>query len=368
MAEKREKRSGWRIFWCVVRRFFLLVFTLTIIAAVGLYMVCDLVFNGPSPNARDRLTMSMRESSAMKWFPAVFLGDEKVAEIEKSVDATLPAEVSDGSLVKIDLVSSAVDGEVDEWEGHPDGIRIENIKGDTYNAYIMIIRDPSRVYQATSHLPFSYDVPGERINVKIEQEGAVAAINAGAFLDMSGTSQSHLTGRVPAGLVIAGGEVVFNDHRSEVPEAGFVGFNNDDVLVVAQSMTPAKAMDLGIRDGCEFGPVLIINGQINEEAYNGESGLNPRTCIGQRADGAVIFLCVEGRAASSLGATYADLIDIMVEYGAVNACNLDGGSSTVMMYRDPETGEVSMVNNYSLLQEEPRRMPTFFMVKPHSGD
>lgn len=367
MKKNSAKRSGWSIFWCIVRRFFLLVFTVIVIAVVGLYMVCNLIFNGPSPNARDRLTMSMRESSGMKWFPALFIGDEMVAEIEKSIAATLPAEVSDNTQVKIDL-ESAVEGAGDEWEGHPDGIRLEEIKGDTYNAYVMIIRDPSRVYQATSHLPFSYDIPGERINHKIEQEGAVAAINAGAFFDASNTPQSHLTGRVPAGLVIAGGEVVFNDHHDMVPQKGFVGFNKDDILVVAQSMTATKAMDLGIRDGCEFGPVLIMNGNINEEAYGKESGLNPRTCIGQRADGAVIFLCIDGRQASSLGGTYADCIDIMVEYGAVNACNLDGGSSTIMMYRDPETGEVSMINNYSLLQEEPRRMPTFFMVKPVSKD
>ena len=363
MKNKPEKRTGWQIFWCVLRRFFLLVFTVVAIALVGAYILLNLIFNGPSPNARDRLTMSMRESSAMKWFPAIFIGEDKVAEIEKAVDATLPAEVSDNTQVKIDL-DNAVEGAGDEWDGHPDGIRLDYIKGDTYNGYVMVIRDPSRVYQATSHLPFSYDYPGERITDKIEKEGAVAAINAGAFLDASGTPNSHLTGRVPAGLVIAGGAVVYNDLHSMVPQKGFVGFNNDDILVVAQSMTADKAMELGIRDGCEFGPVLIMNGIINEEAYNNESGLNPRTAIGQRSDGAVIFLCLDGRQASSLGGTYADLIDIMVEYGAVNACNLDGGSSTVMLYRDHETGKVAMVNNYSLLQEEPRRMPTFFMVKP----
>ena len=61
-----------------------------------------------------------------------------------------------------------------------------------------------------------------------------------------------------------------------------------------------------------------------------------------------------------------DTIDIMVEYGAVNACNLDGGSSTVMLLRD-EAGQVQFVNNVSLLQEEPRRMPTAFMVRPLDG-
>lgn len=365
MRNKPEKRSGWSIFWCIVRRFFLLVFTVIVIAVVAAYLMCNMIFNGPSPNARDRLTMSMRESSGMKWFPAIFLGEEKVAEIEKAVEATLPAEMSDNTQIKIDL-NNAVDGAGDEWEGHPDGVRLEYISGDTYNAYVMIIRDPSRVYQATSTKYYSHDIPGVRITQAIETEGAIAAINAGAFFD-NGTADP-IVGSVPCGLVIAGGEVVFNGHHDMVPQKGFVGFNKDDVLVVAQSMTATKAMDLGIRDGCEFGPVLIMNGIINEEAYSVNSGLNPRTAIGQRADGAVIFLCIDGRQASSLGGTYADLIDIMVEYGAVNACNLDGGSSTVMLYRDHETGEVSMINNYSLLQKEPRRMPNFFMVRPESED
>ena len=97
-----------------------------------------------------------------------------------------------------------------------------------------------------------------------------------------------------------------------------------------------------------------------------------------------MFVCVEGRQAGSLGGTYRDIIDIMTEYGAVNACNLDGGSSTVMMYKDQygryddntemerfdengdlnDNGNIVMINNYSLLQSEPRRMPNFFMVRP----
>ena len=103
MKKNCEKRSGWSIFWCIVRRFFLLVFTIVVIAVVAAYLMLNMIFNGPSPNARDRLTMSMRESSGMKWFPAIFLGEEKVAEIEKAVDATLPAEMSDNTQIKIDL-------------------------------------------------------------------------------------------------------------------------------------------------------------------------------------------------------------------------------------------------------------------------
>ena len=171
--------------------------------------------------------------------------------------------------------------------------------------------------------------------------------------------------------MISGGKVVWNS--GSAPEEGFVGFNKDNVLVVADTMTAQEAMDLNIRDGCCFGPVLVKNGGINNEVYNTNSGYNPRTAIGQRADGAVILLCIDGRQAGSLGGTYADIINIMVEYEAVNACNLDGGSSTVMLYRDTqgrygEPGQVQMINNYSLLQEKPRKMPTFIMVRPEGEE
>jgi len=359
-TRRKPKKSKAKIAFCVIRRFLLVFFTLIFMVLIGLILVCNLIFNGPSTTARDRLTMSMRESSGMKWCPALFIGEDTVAEIEKITAVELPDELSDNSQIKIDL-DNVLAG-TDEWENHPDGIRIEKVSGDTYNAHVMIIRDPSRVYLATSSDNFSTAKTGTRITEQIEIEGAAAAINAGAFFD-DGTS-SPTVGAYPEGLVISEGTVRWKSGKA--PQEGFVGFNNDNVMIVAKSMTAEKAMEIGIRDGCCFGPVLIMNNIINEEAYNANSGLNPRTAVGQRADGAVIFLCIDGRQASSMGGTYADIIDIMVEYGAVNACNLDGGSSTVMLYRDHNTGKVSMVNSYSLLQEEPRRMPTFIMVRPES--
>ena len=101
---------------------------------------------------------------------------------------------------------------------------------------------------------------------------------------------------------------------------------------------------------------------MNQEVYSGNSGYNPRTAMGQRQDGAVIFVCADGRQAGSIGATYKDIIDILQEYGAYNACNMDGGSSSIMYYRNT-AGEVNMINSYSVLQSEPRRMPDFWMVK-----
>lgn len=360
-------------FFTILRRTLLTVATVVLMLVVGLCIVLNMVFNGPSEAAQRVLTTSLHEASATKWVPALFIGKEKTNQILYAQDDDVVQLEGITNSDEIDSIKDAIQDAIqnpanDEWKDYPDGIRIEEVNGDTYNAYVMIIRDPSKVYLATSSDKFSKDVPGTRITDQIEKEGALAAINAGAFFD-NGTSSSAV-GSVPEGLVIAGGEVVWNSGRA--PEEGFVGFNQDNVLIVAEKMTASQAKELGIRDGCCFGPVLVMNGKINEVEYNANSGYNPRTAIGQRADGAVIFVCIDGRQTSSLGGTYADIIDIMVEFGAVNACNLDGGSSTVMLYRDQqglygEAGKVQMINNYSLLQEKPRRMPTFFMVAPEEG-
>ena len=374
-VKKKKKKGG--LLGRIIRRFFLLVFTVVILAVTALCLVMNLVFNGPSPAARKVLTMSLTEASATKWVPGLFMDDETVAEIRKNVEFELPEEVSDTSSVVINK-DHALSGAGSEFANCPDGIYIEEISGATYNAHVMIIQDPSRVYMATStDGKFSESIPGTRITDEIVTEGAIAAINAGAFND-DGTANTYV-GSIPAGLVVSGSEIRSNIYKDMVPEEGFVGFNEDDILVVAKSMTPEQAKEQRIRDGCEFGPVLIMNGVVNQEAYNSASGYNPRTAIGQRADGVVIFLCIDGRQAGSIGASYKDVIDIMSEYGAVNACNMDGGSSSVMLYNDVDgryadrdyhdidsSETVKMVNNYSVLQSKPRRMPNFWMVRPAS--
>ena len=366
VEKPKKKKKGSGFFGRLIRRFFLLLFTIVILVAVALVLVLNLVFNGPSPAAQEVLTMSLIEASATKWVPALFIGEERVAEIRANVSAELPDDFTDTTQVVIQK-GNAITSSSDEWANYPDGIKIERYAGDTYNAHIMVIRDPSQVYMATSTEKYSVNIPGKRITEMMDANpNAIAAINAGAFFD-DGTAGSAV-GSYPLGLVVSDGKTVWTSGKQPGLE-GFAGFNKDNILVVSKkNLTSKEAESLNIRDGCCFGPVLIMNGEQNMEAYNNNSGYNPRTAIGQRADGAVIFVCIDGRQAGSLGGTYADIIDIMVEYGAVNACNMDGGSSSVMMYRDErglfgEAGQVQMINNYSLLQSQPRKMPNFWMVR-----
>lgn len=342
---KKKKKKG-SAFGRFLRRFFLLLITIILILAVDLYLALNLVFNGPSEAACKSLTMSLSEISITKWVPDVFLGAERVAEIRQSMETQQPDSMTDPSRVVVDPDASAA-----EWAAYPDGIRIETHKGDTFQAHIMLVRDPAGVFMGTSNQELS----GGLITDAMAASDAAAAVNAGAF------STDEATGKtVPAGLIYASGKKCWDGNHNLVAQKGFAGFNRDNILIVASNMTAAEAEIQGIRDGCSYGPVLIVNGDVNMDAYNANSGYGSRTAIGQRADGSVVFVVIDGLKTGSLGATYQDLIDILIEYEAVNACSMDGASS-VMMYR--EAGQVRMISNDSLLPSQEGRMPNYWMVR-----
>ena len=338
-----------RVILCVVTAIALLV--------VGGCLFLHLVFNGPSPAARDGLTRAMLKHDFTSRIPAVFLGREKVLSIENGDTDTPVIENTPDNTVHVNKDADFIN--VPPATDEPaDGIQIETVHADTYTAHVMIVKDPTGVYLATSGTTFVGKVPGAYIGDILEQDGALAGINGGTY-PTTGTD------RTPKGLVISMGEVLWEKGMENQP--GFVGFDMNNKLIVADTITTEDASTLGIRDGCSCGPVLIKEG-IPVESFTDDACM-PRTAIGQRADGAVIFVCIDGWQIGSQGGTYADVIELMNKYGAVNACSLSGGSSSAMVYRDTEgrmgeAGQVHTINSGALLLEESEKMPTFFMVRP----
>ena len=259
-----KPRRGRSMVLLVLRRFLFVLLLVIVLVLSALMLVLNTIFKGPSPAARQVLTMSLLEPSATKWIPGLFLDDETLASIRAGSGTALTETVSDTSAVVIRPDASADK----EWEAYPDGIRIESVEGDTFNAHVMIIRDPSRVYLGISNKEgFTTSVPGKRINQVMEEEDIVAAVNAGAFYD-NGKATSAV-GSVPEGLVFSEGQCVWSTGAPPNGITGFAGFNEDNILVVCQdNISKAQAEELNIRDGCCFGPALIINGEVNTQAYS----------------------------------------------------------------------------------------------------
>ena len=227
--------------------------------------------------------------------------------------------------------------------------KVIEVSGSGYQGYLVAIYDPSRVSIATT----SYlGKRGETITTVAKRENAIVAINAGGFYDPDWNSN----GALPHGTVIKDGEVV-SDYDDAKMGGGFVGFTNDDKLVLGK-MTKEEALDMGIRDAVEFGPFLIVNGKSSFVKGNGGWGIAPRTAIGQREDGIVLFLVINGRLATSIGADMGDLTEIMENYGAVNAANMDGGSSSALVINNEIINHPVAGGENGL-----RDIPTFWIVK-----
>lgn len=220
-------------------------------------------------------------------------------------------------------IEDKVDKEHIDTSAKENKVTLTDISKDGYNAWMLEISDPSTVILGVSKY---FGVKGQKMPYLLENYNAIAGINAGGFGDANGFGN----GGIPIGLVISEGNELHMPNKSTY---NIVGFTEDDVLV-AGKYTKAELKELNLRDAVEFTPALIINGEQAEMTGNGGWGLAPRTAIGQRTDGTVVFVVVDGRSAKSMGVTIKTLRDIMVEQGCYNAANLDGGSSTVLSYKD----------------------------------
>ena len=334
---------------------------------ITVYTALLLIAYGPSETVRDLAVNSAMQASATKWVPYLALPKSKVQAILSKSEEVVQ------DIVSIDDYTEPASTDTDEWENAIDGMIFDTVRASTFKAYVLLVKDPTRVFVGTSTDDFSNSTAGVNVFQAADRYGAVACINGGEFLDNGG----HGSGYAPLGLTYSGGKCVFDDRSKKT----FMGFTKDNKLIVRESMTQSEADALGIRDAVSFqnGNTLIERDGDDVKFYyaDGNTGTSQRTAIGQRADGTVIMIVTDGRTASSLGATHNDMIDLMVSYGAVSAGMLDGGSSAMMFYRDyynkynidtstlDEYQQQGLVNNYKAFTS-PRRIPTFFMVTPES--
>ena len=90
---------------------------------------------------------------------------------------------------------------------------------------------------------------------------------------------------------------------------------------------------------------LVENGQVCSGLVNGAA---PRTAIGMRSDGSLVFYTIDGRQSGySIGATLTQTAQRMVELGCVTALSLDGGGSTAMVATSPDSTSASLVDKPS---------------------
>ena len=303
---------------------------------IGVLSVAFLLY-GPYSGFRDWLITVGMTSMTHHWIPELFYSDETISKVMENNRVDEIKEDTNTEEIKKEEPKQeekqysdeyekqilAPNLDKDEYNIYKDetDYRIINIKGKGYTGYLAVVYDASKIRTlVTSKL----GVTGQYLTTMAKNNNAKLAINGGKFYDPSYSSN----GATPRGVTYVNGKCVTSYKYTST--GGIIGFDKNDVLVLSSTCTKANAERLNIRDCVTCGPFLIVNGKASKVVGNGGWGVAPRTAIGQRKDGVVLWLVVDGRAIGRQGADMDDLIEVMQRYGAVNAANLDGGTSSVM--------------------------------------
>lgn len=340
-------------------KFMAFIMTGIVMLVLTLLLSIKLLCSDAYPSVQRTFVTTILETGQLKFLASWFLSPD---EIQKIVDQNSMQAFNNE--VDTDLIHSGSFGGKDEDDTTPD-IEIIEVAGGTYTGTMMIVKDPSRVSLATI---YPWREKGVTLDELVNSNDAVAGINGGLY------DSTDNTGGRPYGVIVSNGEIQHNK-PGEYPGLVLIGFTEDNILqIIDISDMNAKEVeemiaDMKIRDAVTFQEEssdannhfvqLIINNETREVNGMG-SGLNPRTAIGQRSDGAVLLFVTDGRGKSGhLGASSADLIEVMQEFEAVNAANLDGGSSSCMYYE----GEYLMSSVTFYYENSSWRLPAGFIVK-----
>lgn len=301
-----------------------------IIICIFMFLSSGLAFllYGPYPNFREWLITTAMTTMTHQYLAKWFYTDKQIEEVMKKNYVAESGEGTDEGLVKfIDYSNQKVmyknkyEKEILTKEKDNDLYKLININEGSMRGYLVVIYDPSKVKMETAS---NMGSSGEMLTSITKRTGSIIGMNASGFIDPNYNSN----GGKPYGVVIKDGKIVSNLEKANVG-GGVVGFTNENVLVLGK-MSGQEALNKGIRDAMEFGPYLIVNGTPSFIKGNGGWGTAPRSAIGQRQDGIVLFLVMDGRdyANGVDGVGMVELTEILMRYGAYNASNLDGGTSS----------------------------------------
>lgn len=306
----------------------------------SVFIVLGVMLYGSNGKVKDFI-IDKAMSTTNHQYIATWLYDEKTIDESLSIfkEATqIEIEGSD----KVDfeevkynqiMYSNEFEEQILNKENEDDLYKIIKISGTTigakykYNGYLVAIYDPAKVKLGLSKGAGTHKGSyGQILSVIAKNNNAAIAMNAGGFYDPYWNSN----GGVPHGTVIKDGKIQSEFRRGDV-SGGLIGFNNNNELVLKR-MSAEEAIQSGIRDAVDWGPYLIVNGKNQYANVKKYSWATSRTAIGQRKDGIVLMLVINGgNQPGSYGASYADIAKIMENYGAINAANLDGGTSTALV-------------------------------------
>lgn len=311
MSKKKKK----------VKKLTKVLFILDILA-----FICLFITYGPISYFRDLLVTTAMTTMEHQYLARIFYSNETIEKVLMNNTIKDSGSSSNTSDITFNIEEpTKYENEYEEAilkRNKSDLFKVIPLSGSGYKGYLVAIYDSKRISIA---LASSFGSNGETLDVIATNNDALVALNASGFEDDNGVGN----GGAVSGILIKDSKIISNIPNTS-HGGGIIGFNQDGVLMLTHK-TAYEAIEDGMKDGVQFGPFLIVNGEMSNISGNGGMGIHPRTAIAQRKDGIVLFLAIDGRQPGySIGASITEVAEILLKYKAYNAANLDGGASTTL--------------------------------------
>lgn len=328
-------------------------------------LICFFLAYGPFSFFRDFLVTTAMTTMNHKYFAYVLYSEDMVKQtldnnrVIESDEATDTSAISTATAEDTGVYESIYEEQILKRDEGNNVYKVVDIKGSTWNGYMVVVYDPSRL-----RLVFSkkYGKGGDYVSTIAEDNNAYIAINA------SGVQTKVGVNRITGEAILDG--KIKDQGRDINKGGGLIGFNKDNVLVLTKKSAKEAISEYNMDRAVEFGPFLVVNGKMATFKGNGGWGIANRTAIGQRQDGIVLLMVIDGRTTKSAGISMKELAELFVKYKAYNASNLDGGGSSILYgKRNLDDKKSKVINNpvgYGYSGE--RRLPNAWVILPEEGD
>lgn len=158
-----------------------------------------------------------------------------------------------------------------------------------------------------------------------EEHGAIVAINGDFY------------GFRDYGYVIRNGVLYRSNYKNDTEQVFAIYDDGRCETFLSKDISAQQLMDNGVIQMLSFGPALVENGVVTVQESDPDdletiAGRNPRTAIGMIEPLHYVFVVVDGRNRESAGYTFYELANVMLDYGCIEAYNLDGGGSSTLYF------------------------------------
>ena len=201
-----------------------------------------------------------------------------------------------------------------------------------------------------------------------------ARTNSGVFLYTYDFNARHTTGTTEAGVnvvcTVEQGQLAIGStvtaRVERVEETTVTAIQPDQIVLSAnanadayytnalRNMSAGSEVTLTVSANAGWDDVEYAVGALYCLAENGAvasglaAGVNPRTAVGQKADGTLVFYTIDGRRSGySIGASLTQVGQRLVELGCETVLCLDGGGSTNLAVTTPDSTDASIINRPS---------------------